>query len=131
VPSPPFPPVELDTNPLNRALGLDAPSLLARANALSTDRAGATHNAILECWIENEWNSFSSDRREFAMREIPIRRPRPARTIPAGPATDVGAFEGPPPIALPLLWPACDQMHGSIRRTPGPQTFPSSSGAKT
>jgi hypothetical protein len=56
VPSPPFPPVELDTNPLNRALGLDAPSVLARADALSTDRAGAAHNAILECWIENEWN---------------------------------------------------------------------------
>jgi hypothetical protein len=65
------------------------------------------------------------------MREIPIRRPRPARAIPAGPATDMGAFEGPPPIAWPLLWPACDQMHGSIRRTPGPQTFPNSIGAKT
>jgi hypothetical protein len=31
---------------------------------------------MLECWIENEWNSFSSDRWEFAVSQILIRRPQ-------------------------------------------------------
>src|SRR5262249_14991653 len=66
------PPVDLDTNPLNRPLGLDAPSLLARNDALIPARTGAANNAILEYWIENCCNSFSSDRREFAVKKILI-----------------------------------------------------------
>jgi hypothetical protein len=112
-----------DTNSLNRALGLDAPGLLGRADALSTDRTGAANNAILECWIENALNSFSSDRREFAVSKIFIRCPQAGKA-----ALDTGAFAGLLPIALPLWCPAYNQM---VSRTPGPQTVPSAAGAKT
>jgi hypothetical protein len=83
------------------------------------------NKATLECWIENELNSFSFDRREFTVGKIFIRCPQPAK---ATLTIDTGAFAGLPPIALPLRCPAHDQM---VRRTPGPQTFTSSAGAKT
>jgi hypothetical protein len=98
-----------DANSLNRALGRDAPSLLGRADALSTDRTGAANNPILEFWIENALNSFSSDRREFVVSKIFIRCPQAGK-------------------ALPLWCPAYNQM---VSRTPGPQTFLSAAGAKT
>ena len=106
---PSLPTLPHDTNSLNRALGLNALGLLGRADALSTDRTGAANNAILECWIENALNSFSSDRREFVVSKIFIRCPQAGK-------------------ALPLWCPAYNQM---VRRTPGPQTVPSAAGAKT
>lgn len=71
------------------------------------------NKATLECWIENELNSFSSDRREFAVRMIFVRCPQPAK---ATLTIDTGAFAGLPLIALPVRRPAYDQRHSSVPR---------------